>query len=251
MMAFIFTRPDRPHYTFRILGTFFSYVMRFFYLVVTMLLPACVTIDTPLVTSDAQHKADARLTLGFGYLQRGNRVKARENFQQALEHAPKYYRAQLAMAHYLEQASEFTLAEHWFQQAISQHPDNGQLLNDYGRFLCKQSRYQEASVLFERAVLQPNYYYVADSYENAAFCALKAGQPKTAARFFERAIAHDPSRPQAILNLVKLEINQGKYESAQNRLTQFHQQFGVQALSHRLMVELELKKRRRSALPKP
>ncbi|WP_253819542.1 type IV pilus biogenesis/stability protein PilW [Vibrio coralliilyticus] len=221
--------------------------MRFVCFIATILLSACVTIDTQTVTSGTLDKADARIALGLSYLQRNNRVKARENIQKALEHAPDYYRSQLAMAHYLEQVSEFTRAEYWFQKAISQHPDNGQLLNDYGSFLCKQSRYQEANALFERAVVQPNYYYVADSYENAAFCALKADQQASAARYFERAIAHDPNRPQAILNLAKLEMNQGRYEAAQNRITQFHQQFGVQALSLKLMVELETRKLRRSS----
>ncbi|NOJ24662.1 type IV pilus biogenesis/stability protein PilW [Vibrio coralliilyticus] len=250
MIGLIFTRPDRPRYTFKILKIFYIYLMRFFCLIATMLLSSCVTIDTQTVTAGTKDKADARIALGLSYLQRDNRVKARENIQKALEHAPEYYRAQLAMAHYLEQVSEFTHAEHWFQQAISQHPNNGQLLNDYGSFLCKQSRFQEANVLFERAVIQPNYYYVADSYENAAFCALKAGQQARAARYFERAIAHDSNRPQAILNLAHLEMNQGRYEAAQHHITLFNQQFGIQEISLRLMVELETRKHHRSS-PKP
>ncbi|MCG9597351.1 type IV pilus biogenesis/stability protein PilW [Vibrio sp. Isolate25] len=213
--------------------------MRFLFLFASLLLSACVTVKNPLSTSAKNHQADARIALGISYLQRGERVKARENLHKALVHSPSYFRAQLAMAHYLDHVSEYERANEMYQKAIRSQPSNGQILHDYGSFLCKQSRYNAAQTMFDKAIQQPDYLNVAASYESAAFCALKAEQTIQAMTYFKRAIAHDPKRTQSILNLAKLEIEHGKLAIARQRINSFHQEFGVRDVSLRLLMKLE------------
>ncbi|HCE3083595.1 TPA: type IV pilus biogenesis/stability protein PilW, partial [Vibrio parahaemolyticus] len=72
-------------------------------------LVGCVTVKengAPIVKADPVAMAESRIALGLGYLEGGNMIRAHDNLQQALSHAPQYYRAQLSMAHYYETVGE-------------------------------------------------------------------------------------------------------------------------------------------------
>ncbi|EKO3643949.1 type IV pilus biogenesis/stability protein PilW [Vibrio metschnikovii] len=183
--------------------------------------------------------AESRIALGLGYLEQGNRVKARQSLQKALQHAPHYYRAQLSMAHYFEIVGENETAQQLYQTALREHPRNGNVLNNYGAFLCKQGEYSRADQYFMRAVEQPYYYLIPASYENAGFCALKSGDKQKAHYYFERSLNHDPNRARSILQLAKLEIDDDQFIPARLRLMKFHQQYGYQKTSLELLIELE------------
>ncbi|MBO0215289.1 type IV pilus biogenesis/stability protein PilW [Vibrio sp. Vb2880] len=205
-------------------------------------LTGCVTVtesDNHDVKSDPVEMAESRIALGLGYLDNGRMIKARENLEKALQHAPHYYRAQLSMAHYFEIVDETDAARQTYRTALRDHPKNGNVLNNYGTFLCKHGEYQQADTYFNRAVEQPYYYLISASYENAAFCALKSGDKTKAAYYFKRAIDHDPNRVRSVLQLSKLEIEQGDFTQARIKLMAFHQRYGYQKASLELLVELE------------
>lgn len=213
-------------------------------LILASTLVGCVTVETtdsPEIVSNPKEKAEARIALGMGYLEQGNMVKARENLEKALKHYPGYYRAQLSLAHYYEKVGEDESANSLYKKSLRQNPSNGNVLNNYGTFLCKQGEYEQADRYFNRAIEQPYYYLISASYENAAFCALKAGETEKAKNYFTRTLDHDPNRVRSILYLAKLEIDAGSYKEARIRLMQFHQRYGVQKASLGLLAELEQK----------
>jgi type IV pilus assembly protein PilF len=194
-----------------------------------VMLHGCVTVNEgePTPKVDPIAMAESRIALGLGYLENGNMIRAHDNLQQALSHAPQYYRTQLSMAHYYETVGEIDKAESMYKRSLRQHTKNGNVLNNYGTFLCKKGEYEQADKMFTRAIEQPYYYLIPASYENAAFCALKSQHPERAKYYFERAIDHDPHRPKSILQLAKLEIDDGEYTDARIRLMRFHQTYGV------------------------
>lgn len=216
--------------------------MRLLLFAIPLLASGCMTVEAPsshAPTANSRERSEARIELGIGYLEQGNMLKARENFEKALEHDSKYYRAQLSLAHYFEKVGEDKSAEKLYKTALSQHPKNGNVLNNYGTFLCKHERYEQADTFFNKAINQPYYYLISASYENAALCSLKAGEQEKAKQYFDRALDHDPYRPRSLLNLAKLEIENGQYTDARIRLMQFHQRYGTQKPSLQLLVELE------------
>ena len=207
-------------------------------------LSACVTVNEkgePEVKADPVEMVESRIALGLGYLENGNMSKARENLEKATQHAPTYYRSQLAMAHYYETVGETEAARKTYQTVLRAHPKNGNILNNYGTFLCKQGEYQKADEYFNRAIAQPYYYLVPASYENAAFCALKSGDKEQARYYFAKTLDHDPNRARSLLQLAKLEIDAQQYTQARIRLMQFNQRYGNQKTSLQLLVELEKK----------
>ncbi|WP_321463279.1 type IV pilus biogenesis/stability protein PilW [uncultured Vibrio sp.] len=211
-------------------------------LIVQFSLLGCVTVKeggAPIVKPDPIAMAKSRIALGLGYLERGSTIRAHDNLQQALNHAPNYYRAQLSMAHYYESVGEESKAEQMYKRALRQHSNNGNVLNNYGTFLCKRGEYKKADRMFTQAIEQPYYYLIPASYENAAFCALKSKDNDKARYYFTRVIEHDPHRPKSILQLAKLEIDSGEFTEARIRLMRFNQMYGVKKPSLKLMVELE------------
>ncbi|MCX9473212.1 type IV pilus biogenesis/stability protein PilW, partial [Vibrio cholerae] len=194
-------------------------------------LAGCVTVTETAgntAQSDPTEMAEARIALGLGYLENGSMIKARENLEKALQHAPDYYRSQLSMAHYYEAVGENDSARKMYRTALSKHPKNGNVLNNFGTFLCKQGEYDTADQYFRRAVEQPYYYLISASYENAGLCALKAGKTDNAREYFKRAIDHDPNRLLSILQLTKMEIEAGDYTPARLRLMDLNQRYGYQ-----------------------
>ncbi|EJL9412218.1 MULTISPECIES: type IV pilus biogenesis/stability protein PilW [Vibrio] len=205
-------------------------------------LAGCVTVTETAgntAQSDPTEMAEARIALGLGYLENGSMIKARENLEKALQHAPDYYRSQLSMAHYYEAVGENDSARKMYRTALSKHPKNGNVLNNFGTFLCKQGEYDTADQYFRRAVEQPYYYLISASYENAGLCALKAGKTDNAREYFKRAIDHDPNRLLSILQLTKMEIEAGDYTPARLRLMDLNQRYGYQKASLKLLIELE------------
>ncbi|OSP13325.1 type IV pilus biogenesis/stability protein PilW [Vibrio alginolyticus] len=205
-------------------------------------LVGCVTVKedgSPVVKTDPVAMAESRIALGLGYLDGGNMIRAHDNLQQALNHAPQYYRAQLSMAHYYETVGEDIKAEQMYKRSLRQHTKNGNVLNNYGTFLCKRGDFEKADQMFNRAIEQPYYYLIPASYENAAFCALKSQDKDKARYYFTRAIEHDPHRPKSILQLAKIEIDSGDYTEARIRLMRFNQMYGVKKPSLQLMIQLE------------
>lgn len=215
---------------------------RVFALGVLFALSGCVTVtetSEAAAQSNPTEMAEARIALGLGYLENGSMIKARENLEKALQHAPSYYRSQLSMAHYFEAVGEGDSARKMYQTALNQHPKNGNVLNNFGTFLCKQGDYETADNYFRRAVAQPYYYLISASYENAALCALKSGHNDKARDYFKRAVDHDPTRLLSILQLTKMEIEAGEYTQARIRLMNLNQRYGYQKASLKLLIELE------------
>lgn len=220
----------------------FSIKKLVFTLVVSFLV-GCVTVtDKPNTAKFDNIKAsEARISLGLGYLEEGNMVKARENLEMAVKYAPFYYRALNSVAYYYQRVGEYELAEKAYEDALDSSPKNGDVLNNYGAFLCRQGEYNKADEFFNRAIEQPYYYLVAASYENAGLCALKSGDKDKAKYYFSRALDHDPSRSQSLLQLAELEIEKDEFSNARVRLLKFNKRYGYRPVSLGLLIKLENK----------
>ncbi|OOE64105.1 type IV pilus biogenesis/stability protein PilW [Salinivibrio sp. IB868] len=186
---------------------------------------------------DKIQAAEARIALGLGYLNSDRYQQAQQNLQQARQYAPNYYRTSLSMAYYQQRVGENDKADRLYQQALAQASEKGDVYNNYGVFLCEQQRFAAANDAFLQAVVQPYYHRVSDSYENAAFCQLKAGHVERAKALFSKAADHDPLNVRAGLQLAKLEIETGQEAAAVARIKRLHQRVGVQPAGLLLLVK--------------
>lgn len=193
------------------------------------------TLQDPLL----KRQADARIALGLGYLERGHYVKAGQSLSKAIEYQPNYYRAQLALARYLNTVNEIDKASLLYKQALSDNPNNGDVLNNYGTFLCQHGHFQQAEALFLQAIQSPNYYDVADSYENAALCEMKSGRLFKAKDYFLRSLQHQPDRRYALLYMAEFDIKESNYDQAKKKLALYEQKYGKTKPWRRLQQRLD------------
>lgn len=175
----------------------------------------CVTVSEDTKISAAPiDAAETRIELGLAYMKRDQYSRAKRDFEKALEFAPRYYRSHLSIAYYFEAVGEFDHAQDAYRTALKVAPTNGQVYHNYGTFLCKRGDYGLAETMLLSAVEQPNYYQIAESYENAGLCALKSEQPEVAKSYFERSLEHSPNRPNSTIQLAALEVKDGEYHQA-------------------------------------
>jgi type IV pilus assembly protein PilF len=172
--------------------------------------------DTPVIENESTNNeiAMTRISLGLGYLKMGNTTQAKLNLEKAKRFAPKLVQVHTAFAHYFDSVGEPEQAIASYETALSIQSDDADTLNNYGVFLCKQERYQDAEKQILKAIAQPSYILVSQSYENLALCQLKANQFNKAELYFDKAILHSPSSASSLLHMVRLQYAKADYEKA-------------------------------------
>ena len=83
-----------------------------------------------------------------------------------------------ALAYFYQQQGDMERAKQAYLTAIKLDDKQGDVLNNFGAFLCTQGEYQAAYKQFTQALNSPQYYHQADTYENLALCALSAKDQK-------------------------------------------------------------------------
>lgn len=172
--------------------------------------------STPVIENESTNNeiAMTRISLGLGYLKMGNTTQAKLNLEKAKRFSPKLVQVHTAFAHYFDSVGEPEQAIASYETALSVKPDDADTLNNYGVFLCKQERYQDAEKQILKAIAQPSYILVSQSYENLALCQLKAKEFKKAELYFDKAILHSPSSASALLHMVRLQYAKADYKNA-------------------------------------
>ncbi|GAA3525740.1 type IV pilus biogenesis/stability protein PilW [Zobellella aerophila] len=179
--------------------------------------------DAVFTSSDA---AVTRMNLGLEYLRRGDMEQAKFNLDKALSQDRRNPDIHLARAWFYQSVSEFGNAENSYRELLKLSPNHGDGLNNYGVFLCARERFDEADVMFRKAVVVPGYVQVADTYENAALCAEKAGQQEKALGYYQRALEYNPAKPRSLLGAAEILVMQGDSMAARpyiNRYQAGHQ----------------------------
>lgn len=87
--------------------------------------------------------------------------------------------------------------------------------------MCKQGNLDEAEKHILKAIEQPSYILVSQSYENLALCQLKANQFKKAETYFAKAILHSPSSASSLLQMMQLQYAKKDYKNAELYLKRY------------------------------
>ncbi|MHC9011909.1 type IV pilus biogenesis/stability protein PilW [Stenotrophomonas rhizophila] len=101
-----------------------------------------------------------------------------------------------------------------YAKAAELAPERGDVLNNYGAWLCAHGRPAESLVWFDRALQAPGYTTPASALANAGGCALEAGQSERATPDLRRALEIDPVNAYALESMARSEYAQGRYFEA-------------------------------------
>lgn len=171
---------------------------------VTIVLSSC-QMPEPHTAKNNPKASAYNVQLGLAYLQQGNRQRAKQKLLTALAEDPQSATANDALAYFFESIQDGQQADKYYQRAIQFAPASGAALNNYGTFLCRQARYQEANAYFLKAIADTQYLNTALAYENAGLCALAANHLQEARYYFKKALAEDPSLTRSSAELASIK----------------------------------------------
>ncbi|GJH42991.1 type IV pilus biogenesis/stability protein PilW [Pasteurella canis] len=169
--------------------------------VFSLFLFACVS-QTHTTVFNKQLAAKARIELGLGYLAEHQFTQAKLNFDKALSYAPHYYLVHSALAYFYQEQGAFELANQSYLNAINLDHQQGDVLNNYGVFLCKQGAFEQAYKQFHEALNIKHYYQQADTYENLILCAFSAKDSERYQHNLLLLAKIDAARAQRLLRLL-------------------------------------------------
>ena len=151
-------------------------------------------------SSDKAKKAsELQVQLAQEYLKRGNLEIARDKLKRALELDPYSAQAHTLSGFLNETIKEYVQAELHYRRAVELRPKDGDMSNNFARFLCKQGRYDEAETMFQRAFADPFYKTPEVALTNAGICAKDAGHLEQAEAYLREALDRQPDYGAALL----------------------------------------------------
>ena len=154
------------------------------------------------------------VTLATRDMQVGNLDAAERKVREALKLAPEAPDALVLQAGIDDRRGRTRQAGENFRKAAELAPQRGDVLNNYGAWLCQQGQPAESLVWFDRALQAPGYATPGEAQANAGSCALDAGPLERAERDLRAALVAAPANPVALESMAQLSFRQGRYMEA-------------------------------------
>jgi type IV pilus assembly protein PilF len=166
----------------------------------------------------ARYRARLHTELGANYLQRGQFAVALDELREAVRIDPSYGLAHSIMALVHANLGEDPKAEAAFRRAIEVAPNEGDIRNQYGSFLCGQNKTEEGLAQFEAALRLPLYQTPNVALENAGSCALAAKRIRPAEAYFNRLVQVAPFSSRGYQGLAAVALSTSRYEEVQRQV---------------------------------
>jgi|SRR5690606_16435964 len=190
----------------------------------SLLAAGCMTRTTTGGTKPKIDKAKAleeRIQLAENYIRSGNREAARHHLRRAFELDRNSVEATAAMARLYEMEGEAVLAEEYYRRALRRDKNMTTTRNDYGSFLFKAMRYEEALEQFELAAKDLDYDRRAEILVNVGRTATKLGNTERAESAYKHANTLNRKLPDALIELADLSFQKRDYAAAKAYLDRY------------------------------
>jgi type IV pilus assembly protein PilF len=196
------------------------------------LLNACTTTTTTTdnfgVTKEVKSEpnvneaAELNTQLAVGYIQRKQYKAARDKLDKAIEQNPDYLPAYKTLAYLYALLGLTEEADEKYQEALDLKPDDADLANSYGAFLCTFGKYDEAQEYLKVAYSNPFYEarYLAES--NAGSCYVEQDDYKSAEPLLRRSLRTDPKLAGSLISMAEVGIHTDRYLMARAYIQRYH-----------------------------
>jgi type IV pilus assembly protein PilF len=202
------------------------------------------TVETGTLTGDAgdpRNRARIHTELASAYFERGNMGVALEEARIALAADPNYAPAYNVLGLVHMDLRENAVAQQHFERGLHLAPNDPDINNNYGWFLCQTGHEEQSIAYFLAALKNPLYNRPARSYVNAGLCSMKNDKEREAADYFERALRSEPDNLQALLNLGLVQYKRGQLEAARGLVVRFNRL--VEPTSESLWLALRIERK--------
>lgn len=165
--------------------------------------------------TDPRNRAKIHTELGSMYFQAGNPGVALDELRIALSADSTYFQAYSVRGLVRLSLKEYDKAEDDFRQALNLAPNDPEVNNNYGWYLCETGKERQSIAYFLNALKSPLYETPDRAYTNAGTCAFKAGDFDGAQDYLLKAL--QLSRDGAVsarLQLAKIFYKRGNFEES-------------------------------------
>ncbi len=185
-------------------------------LALAALLTGCITTSSGGMPDPAseQSRVKARLDLARGYINARSWGDAKRALLKALEIDSRSVESHVLLALVYEAEGEVGVAEDYYKKALRIDRANAQALNNYGTFLARRARPEEAIEKLQQVVQNTDYHARPQAYENLGLAELAMGNREAAEAAFERALSLNPMLPVSALELSALAYDDGRLPRA-------------------------------------
>jgi type IV pilus assembly protein PilF len=163
---------------------------------------------------ETRRRARIRLELAANHYQQQNFPLALQEAEQAVKIDPGFSAGYGMLGLVYMAIGDRAKADESFNRAVSMDPNDAELNNNYGWYLCQTGRQKESLGYFNKALEDRLYATPAKPLHNAGICALQVGDEAAAESYFLRSFQVDPSNAVAMYNLAQLYLKKRNLERA-------------------------------------
>lgn len=189
-----------------------------------LLLAGCATTEpgSSQGASDADSRATVRTQLALGYLQRDQKKTALDELEEALEIAPTHSQANYVMAMLQTQLDHPDKADYHYRKALDSNPENSVAAHDYGIFLCKEGRVEQAMTYFNSALDNPLYDRKTLTNLRAGECLMNMRTDRRGAEpYFQAALEANPRLGPALYYMADIAYARERYLAARGYIERY------------------------------
>jgi len=197
--------------------------------VVSAFLAGCVSNDTvqshPVTeggtVATAHRRAEVHTALASEYFARGNFNVALAETQLAVKDDPSYAQAYNMQGLVYMELREDVSARAAFDRALGLAPENPEVLNNFGWFLCTRDEFDRAVPMLQKAAGDALYPTPEKAYLSLGLCLRRQHKDDEAEKYLRRAVTIQPNLIGGLYNLSVIEYERGRYQDAERYLTRY------------------------------
>lgn len=170
----------------------------------------------PLVEAPAPYRAQLHVEIAAGFYERGQMEVALQELSAATKLDPSNAKIYNVYGLVYAMLAQDAKAQQNFQQALELAPNDSEIRQNWGWYLCTHGRAKESLHEFDLAVSNPLYKTPDVSLVNAGKCAASVGERVRAEEYFRRALTVSSRSPLASYNLALLLFREKKLDEARS-----------------------------------
>lgn len=164
--------------------------------------------------AEVRKRAEVRLQLAASYYAQGLMTAALDETHHVLQLDPSLATGYGLLGLIYMDLDDRVQADANFARALRLEPDNPELNNNYGWYLCRTGHEREAIGYFDRAAGNRLYPTPAMPLQSAGICMMQAGDLGAAEKYLKRAFESDATSPVAKFQLARLYLVRGQIDRA-------------------------------------
>jgi type IV pilus assembly protein PilF len=176
---------------------------------------------TDSTLADARRRAEVHSALAGEYYARGNFAVALAETRLALKDDSSYFPAYNMQGLVFMELREDVQAREAFDKALRLSPNNPDVLNNFGWFLCLRSDTQRGLDMMLRAANDTQYSSPEKAWLSAGLCMRRANRNNEAEDYLRRSVLIRPELIGALYNLAQITYERGATRDAEIYLLRY------------------------------